>query len=120
MQEPLSDLAKEEYSARLGVVLQMARKAAKIKQVDAAARMGVSPVSFTRWESGGTGISAFDLARLVRIYGLDYDAALVLDPPASKVEIRRRLGPIAEAAQRAARRGVLRPLGDDPGSVGEP
>lgn len=120
VQEPLSDLARDEYLARLGVVLQLARKAAKIKQVDAAGRMGMTAVSFTRWESGSTGISAYDLARLVRMYGLDYDAALVLDPPTSKVEIRRRLAPIAEAAQRAARRALLRPLDDDPGSGGEP
>ena len=120
VQETLSDLAREEYAARLGVVLQMARKAARIKQVDAAAQMGMAPVSFTRWESGETGISAFDLARLVRLYGLDFDAALVLDPPASKVEIRRRLGPVAEAAQRATRRALLHPLDDAPGSDGEP
>lgn len=120
VQEPLTDLAREEYAARLGVVLQMARKAAKVKQADAAKRMGMAPVSFTRWEAGATGMSAYDLARLVQMYGLAFDAALVLDPPTSKVEIRRRLEPIAQAALRAARHGVLRPLDEGPGPDGEP
>lgn len=120
VREPISDLAREEYASRLGTVLQMARKARRIKQVDAAAALGTSTVSFTRWEAGATGISAYDLARLVSLYELEYDAALVLDPPASKVEIKRRLEPLAQAAQRATRRGVLRPLDDDPGSAGEP
>jgi transcriptional regulator with XRE-family HTH domain len=121
VQEPSIDLDREEYMARLGVVLQLARKAARIAQTKAAERLGMTPVSFTRWESGTTGISAYDLARLVRLYGLEIDADLVLNPPASKVEIRRRLAPIAAAAQRAMRRGLLRPLDDeDPGSDGEP
>lgn len=118
MQEP--DLDREEYHARLGVVLQMARKAVKVKQADAARRLGMNPVSFTRWEAGTNGIGAYELARLVRMYGLEIDADLVLNPPASKVEIRRRLEPIAAAAQRALRRGLLRPLDDDPEGEGEP
>lgn len=120
VQEPLSDLAREEYASRLGVVLQLARKAAGIKQTDAAARMGISAVSFTRWESGSTGISAYDLARLVRLYGLNVDAALVLNPPASKVEIRRRLEPIAQGAQRAIRRGLARSIDEEQPGDGEP
>lgn len=118
VQEPDTD--REEFHARLGVVLELARKAAGVKQTDAAATLGMNPVSFTRWESGATGISAYDLARLVRLYGLEIDADLVLNPPASKVEIRRRLEPIAQAAQRAVRRGLLRPLDEDPGAGGEP
>lgn len=114
-----ADVDREEYHARLGVVLQMARKAAKVKQADAATHLGMNPVSFTRWEAGTTGIGAYELARLVKLYGLEIDAELVLNPPTSKVEIRRRLEPIAAAAQRALRRGLLRPL-EDLGDDGEP
>lgn len=118
MQEP--DLDREEYHARLGVVLQMARKAARVKQTDAAKVLGMNPVSFTRWEAGTVGIGAYELARLVAMYGLEVDADLVLNPPTSKVEIRRRLEPIAAAAQRAIRRGLLRPLDDDLEADDEP
>lgn len=95
-------------------MLQMARKAAKVKQTDAATKLGMTPVSFTRWEAGQTGIGAYELARLVHLYRLDLDADLVFNPPTSKVEIRRRLQPIAQAAQAAIRRGLLQSLDDDP------
>lgn len=115
------DLDREEYAARLGVVLQLARKNARLSQIQAGGRLGgVTPVSFTRWEAGTTGISAYDLARLVQLYGLDVDADLVLSPPASKVEIRRRLSEIAQAAQRATRRALLRPLDEEPPDGDEP
>lgn len=106
--------AQEDFRFWLGVVLREARKAAKVKQKAAAAAIGMNPASFTRWEAGGTGISAYDLARLVAVYGLDVDAMLVLDPPHSKAEIKRRLQPVAQAAQRGIRRGLLRPLDDEP------
>lgn len=120
VQEPISDLDREEFQARLGVVLQLARKAAKVKQADAAKRLGMAPVSFTRWEAGETGIGAYELARLVHLYRLDLDADLVFNPPTSKVEIKRRLEPIAQAAQAAVRRGLLKPLEDDPEGDGAP
>lgn len=121
VQEPdIGDLDREEYHARLGVVLQQARKTAKVNQKDAARAIGMNPASFTRWEAGATGISAYDLARLVQLYRLDLDADLVLDPPASKVEIKRRLEVVAQAAQRGVRRGLLHPLDEDPEDDGEP
>lgn len=98
----------------------MARKAARVTQVVAAKTIKMTPVSFTRWESGATGISAYELARLVQLYGLDVDLALVMDPPASKVEIRRRLEPIARAAQAAVRRGLQHPLDEGPEGDDEP
>lgn len=101
----------EEYSARLGVVLQLARRSARFSQVEAAPLMGMSTASFTRWEQGQSKISAYDLARLVRLYQFDPD--LAINPPASKVEIRRRLGPVADAARGAVRRGLLQPLPPD-------
>lgn len=108
---------REEYAARLGVVLQLARKARGLSQVQAGAQLGgVTPVSFTRWESGTTGLSAYDLARLVHLYGLDVDADLVLKPPASKIEIKRRLSAVAQSAQRATRRAILRPLPPEGGA----
>ncbi len=111
MQESGIGLDREEFAARLGVVLQLARKKRKLSQVQVGTQLGgVTPVTFTRWESGATGISAYDLARLVQVYGLDVDADLVLKPPASKVEIRRRLSAVAQAAQRATRRAILRPM----------
>lgn len=76
--------------------------------------MGVDPSAFTRWEAGRNSISAYDLANLCRMFGDDFDADLVINPPASKIEIKRRLGPVAEAAKRATRRALLRPLPDEP------
>lgn len=116
--EPISDVDREEYLSRLGLVLKLARNNAGLTQQEAARMMGGSTVSFTRWEKGETGMSAYDLARLVRIYGLEYDAALVLDPPASRVEIKRRLSPVAKAAAEATRRAVLRPLEGGAGDAG--
>lgn len=109
---PESDifLGREEYLSRLGVVLQLARKAARYTQEDMASWMGMNPTSFTRWEDGRNAISAYDLARLVHRYGFDPD--LAFNPPSSKVEIRRRLGPVGDAARRAVRRGQLHPLPD--------
>lgn len=107
----------DEFLARLGVVLQLARKHARFTQETAAQRMGMSKAAFTRWEQGQHKISAYDLARLVRLY--DFDPDLALNPPASKVEIRRRLGAVAASALAASRRGLLRPLppagADEPG-----
>lgn len=99
---------REEYLVRLGRVLQQARKAAKLRQADAAKEMGMSQAAFTRWEQGQNKISAYDLARLVRLY--DFDPDLAINPPASMVEIRRRLGIVPRAAQAAVRRALLRPL----------
>lgn len=107
----------DEFLARLGVVLQLARKHARFTQEAAAQRMGMSKAAFTRWEQGQHKISAYDLARLVRLY--EFDPDLALNPPASKVEIRRRLGAVAASARAASRRGLLRPLppagADEPG-----
>jgi transcriptional regulator with XRE-family HTH domain len=91
---------------RLGVVLEMARKAAGYTQEQAALEMGVNPAAFTRWEAGKNGVSAYDLARLIRLFG--FDADLALNPPASKLEIRRRLGRVAAAVRRGSRRGQTR------------
>jgi hypothetical protein len=105
--DPPQDM--EEYLSRLGVVLQIARKEwADISQVDAAKAMGMSAAAFTRWEQGRNKISAYDLARLVRLY--DFDPDLAINPPSSKVEIRRRLGIVGGAARGAVRRALQRPL----------
>lgn len=116
MHESNADGDRDEYLSRLGVVLQLARKHAKLSQEAAATKMGLSPATFTRWEAGDTAISAYDLVRLVRLYELDPD--LAFNPPASRVEIRRRLGPVSAAARRAVRRAQLRPLPLDEGERG--
>lgn len=103
-----SDDDRETYLTRLGMVLQLARKHAGISQEKAAQHMGLSTATFTRWEAGDNGISAYDLVRLIRLY--DFDPDLAVRPPASKAAIKRRLGPIAPAAARAVRRAQLRPL----------
>lgn len=107
------DLA--EYGYRLGVVLALARKAVtpKLRQEDAAARLGMAPDTISRWENGENKISAYDLSRLVRLYGFDPD--LALNPPASKVEVKRRLGPVADAARQAVRQGLTKPTADEHG-----
>lgn len=104
-------LSREEYLSRLGQVLQLARKAAGQTQEDTAAWMGMNTASSTRWEDGRNAIGAYDLARLVFRY--DFDPDLAVNPPASKVEIRKRLGPVADAARRSVRRGQLRALPDE-------
>jgi ribosome-binding protein aMBF1 (putative translation factor) len=43
---------REEYLARLGLVLRLGRKAAGLRQEEAAARLGVNSRAFTRWEAG--------------------------------------------------------------------
>lgn len=107
---------REEYLVRLGRVLQQARKARRMTQLEAARRMRLSTATFTRWESGDNKISAYDLARLVRLY--EFDADLAINPPASVIEVRRRLGIVPRAAQAAVRRALLRPL--PPEGEGEP
>lgn len=99
---------RDEYLARLGVVLQLARKAAGYTQEEMGDWMQVDPSAFTRWEAGRNALSAYDLARLIHRYG--FDADLAFNPPTSKVEIRRRLGPVAAAARAGVRAGLLRPL----------
>jgi transcriptional regulator with XRE-family HTH domain len=102
---------REEYQDRLGTVLQLGRKAAKLNQEEVAARMGMAAATFTRWENGHNGISAYDLARLVRIYNLDPD--LVMNPPASKLEVRHRLGLVGSRARKAVRRAQTDLLPED-------
>lgn len=111
MTETDTDADRAEYLSRLGVVLQLARKHAKLGQEFVAARMGMSAAAISRWEAGRNAISAYDLTRLIRLY--DFDPDLAVNPPASKVEIRRRLGPVAAGILRASRRGQLRPIADE-------
>lgn len=99
---------RDEYLARLGVVLQLARKEAGYTQEEMATWMQVDPSAFTRWEAGRNALSAFDLARLVSRYGFDPD--LALNPPSSKIEIRSRLGKVAAAARRATKRGLVKSI----------
>jgi transcriptional regulator with XRE-family HTH domain len=99
---------RDAFLARLGLVLSMARKHAGLKQEEAAARLGMSPAAIGRWEAGANKISGYDLVRLIRLY--DFDPDLAVNPPASRPAIRRRLGPIPDAARRAVHRGLLRPL----------
>jgi transcriptional regulator with XRE-family HTH domain len=105
---------REEYLFRLGLVLQVTRKRAGLTQEQAGDQLGMSAATLGRWEAGQNAISGYDLIRLVRLY--DFDADLIVNPPKSKPAIRRRLGVLADRAQDAARRGLLRPLEDD----GEP
>lgn len=106
-----SDTDQEEYRARLGVVLKEARRAAGFsRQEEAGERLGVVGDTIGRWERGDNGISAYDLMRLIRLYG--FDADLAINPPASRVVIRRRLGGVAEAAGRDLRRAIE--AGDEP------
>lgn len=113
MQESDTFADRDEYLARLGVVLQLARKAARYTQEEMATWMGVDPSAFTRWEAGRNALSAYDLARLVHRYGCDPD--LALNPPASKIEVKQRLGPVADAAREATRLGLVEPLDEDDG-----
>lgn len=110
---PESDIDgdREEFVSRLGVVLGLARKAAGLTQENAASTLKMSADAIGRWENGQNKISGYDLVRLIRLY--DFDPDLAVNPPASKPEIRRRLGPVPTRAQRAIRRGQLRPLQDD-------
>lgn len=101
------ELPRDEYLARLGVVLREARKAADYTQIEMAEWIGVNAGTFTRWEDGRNGISAYDLARLINRYGIDPD--LALNPPASLVEVRRRLSEMAERAADAVRKGLTQP-----------
>lgn len=112
---PDSDTDRIEYLSRLGTVLQLARRHIKMSQETAAQKMGVNPSAFTRWEDGRNSISAYDLVRLIRLY--DFDPDLAVNPPSSKVEIRRRLGAVSASVRRAAKRAQLRPL---PASGGVP
>lgn len=108
VRESDSFVERQEWLDRLGVVLREARKAAGYTQARAAIWMSVDESAFTRWEDGRNALSAYDLARLVYLYGFDPD--LAVNPPRSKAEIRRRLGPVADAVRRAGKRGLLRPL----------
>lgn len=99
---------RDAFLLRLGLVLQLARKQIGMKQEEAADALGMSAAAIGRWEAGANKISAYDLVRLIRLYGFDPD--LAVNPPASRPAIRRRLGPIAAAARRAVGRAVLRPL----------
>lgn len=103
-----TDEEREEYLARLGMVLYIARRFAGFSQEQAAAEIGMSAAAIGRWEGGKNGISAFDLMRLIRLYHFDPD--LAANPPASKVEIRKRLGDVPRSAAAAAKRGLLHPL----------
>lgn len=115
MPETDTFVEREEYLARLGVVLRMARNAAGFTQAEAAKAMRVDTSAFTRWEDGRNALSAYDLARLIHLYAFDPD--LAVDPPTSKVEVKKRLGAVSAAARRGVKRGLLRPLppvGDEP------
>lgn len=115
MQESGTDDDRDEYLSQLGMVLQLARKAAGFSQIQAAERLQMSAAAIGRWEAGANKISGYDLVRLIRLY--DFDPDLAVNPPTSRVVIRRRLQPVAKAALRAARQGVIVQL---PQVEGEP
>lgn len=111
MPDSNTDDDRAEYLTRLGTVLKEARKVAGMSQEVAAAHVGMSTGTFTRWEAGENGISAYDLRRLILLY--DFDPDLAVNPPASKVAIRRRLGPLADRARRAIHPDLPPPPADD-------
>lgn len=104
---------REVYLERLGVVLQEARRASGMKQAEAAAALEMNAATLGRWEHGANKISAYDLVRLVRLY--DFDPDLAVNPPSSRIVIRRRLTLVAAAARRAAIRALENPLPEDAG-----
>jgi transcriptional regulator with XRE-family HTH domain len=111
MQESDTDDDRDEFLSRLGVVLQLARKQAGLSPETAAGSLSMSAAAIGRWEAGTNKISGYDLVRLIRLYDMDPD--LAVNPPTSKVVIRRRLGKVSAAARRAVRRGLEQSEGDD-------
>lgn len=95
---------REDYLTRLGVVLREARKAADLTQEVVADKLDVSTAAIGRWENGANAMKAYDLVRLVRLYGCDPD--LVVKPPTSVLRIRRRLGPVSDHARLATLRAL--------------
>lgn len=111
VQEIDTETERREYLARLGEVLKQARRAAGVTQVVAAERLKMDPSAFTRWEAGANRIGAYELSIVCRLIGPELDLDLIIDPPASKVEIQTRLAPVkaAAAARMAAAGKVKRP-----------
>jgi transcriptional regulator with XRE-family HTH domain len=64
-------------SAYGGDLIREARRRAGLTQAQLAARAGTAQPAITRWESGRTAVSLDDVARLVRLCGLDLELAVV-------------------------------------------
>lgn len=91
--------ARDEYQTRLGIVVAEIRKAAGITQKAAAAVLDMDESAFTRWEHGTSGMGSYELAVICRMAGPELDLRLVIDPPAARGEIRRRLKPVKQARE---------------------
>jgi transcriptional regulator with XRE-family HTH domain len=57
---------------KLSTILTEARKDKNLSQEVAAKRMGLNPVSLSRYENGHTVPSSRNLIKLVKFYGLDF------------------------------------------------
>ena len=80
-----------EQHIRFGAILRKARVRAGISLEQAAAHIGISTASFSRMETGISGVSANRLAKLADCYGLSagklFDGQLVRMP--TQVDIER-------------------------------
>lgn len=61
---------------QLGARLRAAREAARLTQRDVAARLGIHQPSVVVIENGKRAVTALELARLARLYGVSTDTLL--------------------------------------------
>lgn len=95
----------DAYLVRLGRTVQRIRKKLLgINQAEFARRVGVDLNTISRWESGKTSLSAYNLTRLWR--GLDCPADWLMDPTDSMTELDRRIEQLRRAAAEAAKADV--------------
>lgn len=95
----------DAYLVRLGRTVQRIRKRLlKVNQGELARRVGVDLNTISRWESGRTSLSAYNLTRLWR--GLDCPAEWLMEPTDSMTELDRRIEQLRRGAAEAARADV--------------
>jgi transcriptional regulator with XRE-family HTH domain len=95
----------DAYLVRLGRTIQRIRKKLlMVNQGELARRVGVDLNTISRWESGRTSLSAYNLTRLWR--GLDCPAEWLMEPTDSMTELDQRIEQLRRGAAEAARADV--------------
>jgi transcriptional regulator with XRE-family HTH domain len=103
----VADETKSQRTARLqqvGKELRDARKAAELKQDDVAQRIGVSPITVSRWERGAQEMSFGDFKRYMEAIGAPDFVFELYDPANDKASADQSLAAQLKRRRREASR----------------
>jgi len=98
---------ERDYRRRLGKVIVQLREATAMSQATLAERINRSEAALSRWETGKSTPTAYDLRQIAHTFGLYRDVEVLINPPAVYgPEMERVFAGISEHLSAAAASGV--------------